>query len=78
MDALDIKGKIEELAGKIKGDENLLAKFKSDPVKAIEGLLGVDLPDDAIQKLVAGVKAKLGLDQLGGALGALGGLFGKK
>ena len=78
MDQLDIKGKIEELVGKIKGDENLLAKFKSDPIKVIEGLLGVDLPEDVLQKIVTGVKTKLNLDQIGGALGSLGGLLGKK
>ena len=78
MDTLDIKGKIEELAGKIKGDQSLLEKFKTNPIKAVEGLLGVDLPDDVLQKIVSGVKAKLNLDQIGGALGALGGLLGKK
>ncbi len=78
MDQLDIKGKIEELVGKIKGDESLQAQFKADPIKAIEGLLGVDLPDDVFKKIIAGVKAKLNLDQLGGALGSLGGLLGKK
>ena len=78
MDSLDIKAKIEELVGKIKGDENLLAKFKADPIKAIEGLLGVDLPEDVLRKIVTGVKTKLNLDQIGGALGSLGGLLGKK
>jgi hypothetical protein len=78
MDALDVKGKIEALGGKIKGDEALLAKFKSDPGKAVEGLLGAELPDDVLRKLVSGVKAKLDLDQIGGALGSLGGLLGKK
>ncbi len=78
MDALDVKGKIEALGGKIKGDEALLAKSKSDPGKAVEGLLGAELPDDVLRKLVSGVKAKLDLDQIGGALGSLGGLLGKK
>ena len=68
---MDIKAKIEELVKKIQSDEQLKAQFKEDPEKAIEGLIGVDLPDESVQKIVTGVKAKLNLD-------ALGGLFGKK
>lgn len=68
---MDIKAKIEELVGKIKSDESLMAKFKADPVKAVEDLLGVDLPDESLKAIADGVKAKLSLD-------ALGGLFGKK
>ncbi len=68
---LDIKAKIEEIAKKVQEDETLKQQFQSDPIKAIEGLVGVDLPDDMVEKVVAGVKAKIGLD-------ALGGLFGKK
>lgn len=79
---MDIKAKIEELVEKIKSDKNLLAKFKSDPIAAVEGLIGIDLPNDQIEKIVAGIKAKLQIDDLGDAIegiGAkLGGLFGKK
>ena len=72
---MDIKAKIEELVAKIKGDKDLLAKFQKDPITTVEGLLGVDLPNDQIEKLVDGIKAKIDLDKLGGMLG---GLFGKK
>lgn len=72
---MDIKAKIEELVDKIKNDKSLGAKFQSDPIGTIEGLIGVDLPNDQIEKIVDGVKAKISLDKLGGALG---GLFGKK
>ena len=75
---MDIKAKIEELVEKIKSDKSLGAKFQSDPIGTVEGLLGVDLPNDQIEKIVDGIKAKINLDKLGGALGALGGLFGKK
>lgn len=40
----------------------------------MEGLLGVDLPNNQIEKIVDGIKAKIDLEKLGGALG---GLFGK-
>ncbi len=72
---MDIKGKIEELVEKIKGDKDLMAKFQKDPIATVEGLLGVDLPNDQVEKIVDGIKAKISLDKLGGALG---GLFGKK
>ena len=75
---MDIKEKIEELVEKIAKDKALQAQFKEDPIKAVEKLLGVDLPDDMIEKIVDGVKAKLTVDKLSDAAGALKGLFGKK
>lgn len=74
---MDIKEKIEELVEKIKSSDDLMAKFKADPVKVIENLVGVDLPDDKIGALVDGIKAKISLDQIGGALNGLKGMFGK-
>ena len=78
MADIDIKALIEELVEKIASDEALKKKFMAQPIAVVEKLIGVDLPDDKIEKLVAGIKAKLAVDDLGDALGALGGLFGKK
>ena len=75
---VDIKEKIEEIVKKIKADKDIAAKFKKDPIKTIEGILGVDLPDEMLEKVVDGVKAKLTGDQLGDIAGKLSGLFGKK
>ena len=72
---MDIKAKIEELVEKIKGDKDLRTKFQKDPITTVEGLLGIDLPNDQVQKIVDGIKAKIDLDKIGGMLG---GLFGKK
>lgn len=72
---MDIKAKITELVDKIKKDPDLAAKFQKEPVATVEALTGIDLPDDQTQKIVEGVKAKLSMDKLGGALG---GLLGKK
>ena len=74
----EIKEKIEQVVKKLTADKNLMAKFDKNPVKVIEELLGVDLPDDIVKKVVDGVKAKIKLDKVGDALGSLGGLFGKK
>ncbi len=68
---MDVKAKIEEVVGKLKGDAGLMESFKKDPVKTVEKLLGVDLPDDALRKIADGVKAKVDLDKLGDAAGDL-------
>ena len=74
---MDIKAKIEEIVEKVKGDDNFAAKFKSQPVKAVEEVLGVDLPDETIEKVIDGVKTKINLDDIGDKLGGLFSGFGK-
>lgn len=75
---MDIRGKIEEIVEKVKKNPAMLKKFESDPVGLVEDMIGVDLPDELIERIVDGVKAKITADKVGDALGALGGLFGKK
>jgi len=76
--AFDIKAKINEIVEKIQKNPALLKKFQSEPVKVVEELVGIDLPDEMIEKVVEGVKAKITMDKVGDALGTIGGLFGKK
>ena len=76
--AFDIKETVNDLVGKIQNNPKLLQQFKTEPVKVIETLIGIDLPDDQIEKVVELVKAKIDLDKVGDLLGGLGGLFGKK
>ncbi len=75
---MDIREKIESVVKKLMNDKNLLKKFEDNPVKVIEELLGVDLPDDLVNQIIDGVKAKINLEKVGDALDALSGLFGKK
>lgn len=75
---MDIKAKINELVEKIKNDDDLMENFKKDPIPTVEKLLGIDLPDDQIEKIVDGIKAKISIDSLGDLGSKLGGLFGKK
>lgn len=70
---MDIKAKIDEVVNKVKSDSSFADKFKSEPVKAVEEVLGVDLPDDMVNKVIDGVKAKI---NVGGVMDKLGGLFG--
>jgi len=72
---MDIKAKAEELIKTISGDTKLLESFKTNPVAVVEKLLGVDLPDDQINKIVELVKTKLDLDKAADLLGSLSGLF---
>lgn len=72
---IDVKGKIDELVKKLQKDPELLKKFQKEPVKTIEGLLGVDLPDDKLEPLVAGVKTKLAAADIGSKLEGLKKLF---
>lgn len=73
--AFDVKEKIEELAGKVKDDPALAEHFKKDPIKTVEGLLGIDLPEDQLKPLVAGLQAKLAASHVGDKLEGLKKLF---
>ena len=66
---MDIKAKIDEVVSKVKSDGKVAEEFKKEPVKTVEKLIGVDLPDDVLSKVVDGVKAKVSLDKLGDAAG---------
>lgn len=71
----DLKAKISEIVDKIKNDKDLMAKFKANPEATIEGLIGVDIPDGMIDKVVDGVKSGLVADKAKDALGSLKKLF---
>lgn len=71
---MDIKAKAAELVEKIKADPALLKEFKENPVKIVEELIGMDLPDDQIKMIAEAVKAKIDLEK---AANLLGGLFKK-
>ena len=75
---MDIKKEIEKIVKKLLSDKDLMEKFEKNPAKVIEEYVGVDLPDDQVNALITGIKAKITADKMGDALGALGGLFGKK
>ena len=87
---MDVKEIIKKVEAKL-GDEKFKKELMSNPAKALEKLLGVNLPDDQVNAVINAVKAKLGAENvegivkgaeeaLGGILGkdALGGIFGKK
>jgi len=58
----EIVGKLIEI---IQDDDKFEARFDANPAKAIEEVIGVDLPDDTVNMIVKAVKAKeIQLDNL--------------
>ena len=72
---MDIKEKIEEIVDKVKNNKDFAKDFQENPIKAVESVIGMDLPDDQIEKLIDGVKAKVNLDDAGDLLGKFKKLF---
>ncbi len=72
---MEIKEKIEEIVSKLTKNPELKEQFKKEPLKVVEKLLGIDLPDEALEKIIDGVKAKITADSIGDALGSLKKLF---
>lgn len=80
--AFDIKKTVTDIVEKIQKDPDILANFQKDPIKTVEKIAGVDLPDDQLQPVVDAVRAKLAGDKAGdiisGVTDAIGGIFNKK
>lgn len=70
-----IKEQIEKIVDKIKKDPNFKEEFMKDPEKAIEKVTGIDIPDGMVDKVVDGVKAKIGGEKLSDAMDSLKKLF---
>ena len=68
---MDVKEQITKAVDKITKDKNLQEQFKKDPVKALENVLGIDLPDDVVNQVVQGVKAKLTAEKVSDSVDAL-------
>ena len=73
----DVKELAEKAVETIKGDDNLLESFKKDPIKVVEKILNIDLPDEILEKIVEVVKTKINLDDAKDAIGKIAGLFNK-
>ena len=79
---MDIQKIITEALEQLSKDADLRKAFDIDPVKVLEKILKVDLPDDQINAVIKAIQAKLELEDVadvaGKLLGGLGDLFGKK
>lgn len=59
MEIAEIMEKVKEAVEKLQSDDGLMDNFKSDPIKTIEGLIGIDLPDEQLKNIADMVRAKL-------------------
>ena len=75
---MDLKKMIDQIVDFIGSNKNIKEQFEKEPVKVIEKVLGIDLPDEIIEPLIDGVKAKITVDAISDVADALKGLFGKK
>ena len=67
----DIKSIVEQIVKKLQSNPDLLKKFKDDPVKTIEGISGIDIPDGVEDEVAKGVKAALAKDTASGIVDAV-------
>lgn len=72
---MDVKGQINKIVEQVSKDPNIKEQFEKEPVKVVENVLGIDLPDDVVMKVIDGVKAKLTVDNVSKAADALKGIF---
>lgn len=72
---MDIKEQISKVVGEVSKNPNIKEQFEKEPVKVIEKIVGIDLPDDVVTKIIDGVKAKLTVDGVSKAADALKGMF---
>lgn len=72
---MDIKEHINKIVKEISSNPDMKKQFEKEPVKVIEKVIGVDLPDDIVMKVVDGVKAKLTVDGVSKAADTLKGVF---
>lgn len=72
---MDIKGYINKIVEEVSKNPNIKEQFDKEPVKVVEKVTGMDLPDDVVMKVVEGVKAKLKIDSVSKAADSLKGIF---
>lgn len=72
---MDIKEQINKIVEEVSKNPNIKEQFEKEPVKVIEKVIGIDLPDDIVMKIVDGVKAKLTMDSVSKAADTLKGMF---
>lgn len=72
---MDLKGQINKIVEEVSNNPNIKEEFEKEPVKVIEKVIGIDLPDDVVMNIIDGVKAKLTIDSVSKAADTLKGMF---
>ena len=71
---MDIKEQINKIINEVSKNPDIKEQFEKEPVKVIEDLIGVDLPDDIVM-IIDGVKAKLTIGSVSKVADTLKGVF---
>lgn len=72
---MDVKECISKMIERVAADDALRTQFQTDPIQAVERALDIDLPKEAIEAIVQGVKARISADKLSSAADSLKKLF---
>ena len=72
---MDINGLVNMVSA-LKNDDKNLREFQSGPVAFIEKFLGVDLPDDQINAIIAGISSNFLSKNESSGSGSLGSMLG--
>ncbi|MDC7286871.1 hypothetical protein NXH76_03580 [Blautia schinkii] len=86
---MDLKEMITKVEEKLKNDSGFREALMKNPLKELEGLLGIDIPEDTLKQVLEAVKDKIDLKEVSGfvkeaeeKLGGVGkvieGIFHKK
>lgn len=68
----EVLDKVEDAVKELKENDELRAQFKEEPVKILEELTGLDLPDEKVKKVVDLVEAKIDDADVDEKIAALG------
>ena len=68
----EVLDKVEDAVKELKENDELRAQFRREPVKVLEELTGLDLPDEKVKKVVDLVEAKIDDADVDEKLAALG------
>ena len=72
---MDLKEKINKVVEEISKNPNIKEQFEKEPVKVIEGIIGIDLPDEIVMKIIDGVKGKLTVEGVSKVADTIKGIF---
>ncbi len=70
-----MKEQISKIVEEVSKNPDIKEQLEKEPVKVIEKVIGVDLPDDIVMKIIDGVKAKLTIDDVSKVADTLKGIF---
>ena len=68
----EVLDKVEDVVKELKENDELREQFKEEPVKTLEKLTGLDLPDEKVKKVIDLVEAKIDDADVDEKLAALG------